>query len=65
MTATAAIALSQATARKREITDRSTPASAWVTCPVSILTHKSYYCSAESSLVDLRSGELISRGLLN
>ena len=65
----AAIAPSRATARKREMTDRSTQASAaacaWVTSPASILTHKSYFCSALSSLFGLRSGELISRGLLN
>ncbi|WP_419840647.1 hypothetical protein [Candidatus Poriferisodalis sp.] len=50
-------------------TDRSTPASAaawaWAACPASILTHKSYFCSAVSSLLGLRSCELISRGLLN
>jgi hypothetical protein len=48
--ANAAIAPSRATARNREITDRSTPAStaasAWEICPVSIRTHKSYFCSA-------------------
>ncbi|WP_420438073.1 hypothetical protein [Candidatus Poriferisodalis sp.] len=52
-------------ARYRPITDWSTPASAWSACPASILTRKSYFCSAESSLFDLRSGESVSRGLLN
>jgi hypothetical protein len=46
----AAIAPSLAIWRSRAMTVRSTPASAaacaWVTCPVSIRTHKSYFCSA-------------------
>jgi hypothetical protein len=60
----AAIAPSRATWRSRAITVRSTPASAaawaWVTWPVSIRTHKSYFCSA----VRNRFGFLIDTGLV-
>ena len=63
----AAIALSRATARNREITDRSTPASAaasaWEICPESTLTHKSCFCSAERTPFGFLGTELTADSL--
>ncbi|MDE0115657.1 MAG: hypothetical protein OXT07_03430 [bacterium] len=65
----AEMAPSRATVRNRVITDLSTPASAaasaWVICPESILTHKSYFCSAVRTLFCLRWPELIADSLQN